>query len=77
MPHGERPFSPHELADLLVGDEHRAIQAAIMEVGELTQRSLLDDREFEQGRPVDRVGLALRARERAALGAAEIPGGED
>ncbi|MFD1331109.1 hypothetical protein ACFQ4O_03780 [Methylopila musalis] len=77
MPHGERPFSPHELADLLVGDEHRAIQAAIMEVGELTQRSLLDDRQFETGRPVDRVGLALRARDRSALGAAELPDEED
>ncbi len=73
MPHGERPFSPHELADLMVGEEHRAVQAAIMEVGELAQRAVLDDRSFETGRPVDRVGLALRARDRAALGASELP----
>lgn len=77
MPHGDRPFSPHELADLLLGDEHRAVQAAIMEVGELAQRAVLDDREFETGRRVDRVGLALRARDRSALGAAELPDEED
>lgn len=77
MPHAERPFSLHELADLLVGEEHRAVQAAIMEVGELVQRALLDDRQFETGRAVDRVGLALRARDRSALGAAELPDEED
>lgn len=77
MPAAERPFSPHELADLLVGEEHRAVQAAIMEVGELAQRALLYDRQFETGRPVDRVGLALRARDRSALGAAELPDEED
>jgi hypothetical protein len=72
LAHGERPFSPQELADHLFGDEYRAVQAAIMEVGELAQRALLDDREFETGRPVDRVGLALRVRDRAALDAPEI-----
>lgn len=77
MPHGERPFSPNELAEHLAGEEHRAIQAAIMEVGELAQRALLDDREFETGRPADRVGLALRARDRAALDAGEIPDTEE
>jgi hypothetical protein len=77
LPHAKRPFSPHELADLLVGDEHRAVQSAIMEVGELAQRALLDDRAFETGRPVDRVGLALRARDRSALGAGELPDEED
>lgn len=72
MPHAERPFSPHELADLLVGEEHSAVQAAIMEVGELAQRAVLDDREFETGRRGDRVGLALRARDCAALNAPDI-----
>lgn len=77
MAHGERPFSPHELADLLVGEDYRAVQAAVMEVGELAQRALLDDREFETGRPADRVGVALRAHERAALDAPEIPDEEE
>lgn len=74
MPHGERPFSPHELADHLVGEEHRAVQGAIMEVSELAQRVILDDRVFETGRPSadGGIALALRARERAALGADEI-----
>lgn len=72
--HAARPFSPHELADLLVGDEHRAVEAAIMEVEEIAQRAILDDRAFESGRasPVGSLALALRARDRAALGADEI-----
>jgi len=72
MPHAERPFSPQELAEHLIGDDHLAVTAAIMEVSELAQRAILDDREFEQGRPVDRIGLALRARDRAALNAPDI-----
>lgn len=74
IPHAARPFSPHEFADLLVGDEHRAIQAAIMEVEEIAQRAILDDRAFETGRPSPEGGiaLALRARERAALDAGDI-----
>ncbi|MFT4159606.1 hypothetical protein [Shinella sp.] len=77
MPHTERPFSPHELAERLIGDDHLAVTAAIMEVSELAQRAILDDRAFETGRSVDRVGLALRARDRAALGAGEIPDTEE
>ena len=73
MPAGERPFSTQELADLLVGEDYRSIQAAIMEVGEITQRAMLEDRSFETGRPsgVGVVSLALKARERAAVGATE------
>lgn len=75
MPHGERPFSPHELADHLIGDDHRAVQAAIMEVSELAQRAILDDRAFETGRASaeESIGVALRARDRVALNAPEIP----
>lgn len=74
MPHSERPFSPHELADRLVADDHRAVQAAIMEVSELAQRAVLDDRAFEAGRASAEgsIGIALRARDRAALNAPEI-----
>lgn len=70
--HGSRPFSPHELADLLMGDEHRAVQAAIMEVEDIAQRAVLDDRAFETGRASGGIGLALRAHDRAALNAPEI-----
>ena len=71
MPHGERPFSPQELADLLVGDEYRSVQAAIMEVGEITQRAVLADRAFENGRAsgVGAVQVAIMNRDRAAIGA--------
>jgi hypothetical protein len=74
IPHGSRPFSPPELADLLVGDEHRAVLAAIMEVEDIAQRAILEDRAFESGRPSAEgsIGLALRARDRAALKAHEI-----
>lgn len=70
MPHGERPFSPQELADRIVGDEYRAVQAAILEVEEIADRAMIEDRAFETGRnPAERgIGLALRARDRAELG---------
>lgn len=70
IPHAERPFSPQELADLIVGDEFRAVQAAIMEVEDIAERAMIEDRAFETGRnPGERtIGLALRARDRAELG---------
>lgn len=70
MPHAERPFSPQELADMIVGDEYRAVQAAILEVEEIADRAMIEDRAFETGRnPAERtIGLALRARDRAELG---------
>lgn len=74
IPHAERPFSPLELADLMVGEEHRAVVAAIMEVEEIADRAMAEDRAFETGRasPERSVGLALRARDRAALEAADL-----
>ncbi|MFD2237681.1 hypothetical protein [Aureimonas populi] len=74
VPHAERPFSPHELADLLVGEEHRAVTAAIMEIADIADRAMAEDRAFETGRasPERAVGLALRARDRAALEAADL-----
>ncbi len=70
MPHAERPFSPQELADRIVGDEYRAVQAAILEVEDIADRAMIEDRAFETGRnPAERtIGLALRARDRAELG---------
>ncbi len=72
VPSAERPFSPHELAEFVVGDEHRAIRAAIMEVEEIAERAMHEDRAFETGRnPAERgIGPALRARDRAELGVA-------
>lgn len=73
IPHAERPFSPQELADLIVGDEYRTVQAAIMEVEDIAERAMIEDRAFETGRnPGERtIGLALRARDRAELGVAD------
>lgn len=69
MPHGDRPFSPQELADLIVGDEFRAVQAAIGEIEDIAERAMVEDRAFETGRNAGErtIGLALRARDRAAL----------
>ena len=73
IPHAERPFSPQELADLIVGDEFRAVQGAIMEVEDIAARAMIEDRAFETGRSSGErgIGLALRARERAELGVPE------
>jgi hypothetical protein len=73
IPHGSRPFSPLELADLLVGDEYRAIQSATLEVVEIAHRAMNADQEFETGRPnsLAAVNTALRARDRAELGVNE------
>lgn len=70
MPHAERPFSPQELAELIVGDEFRAVQSAIGEIEDIAERAMIEDRAFETGRNAGErtIGLALRARDRAALG---------
>ena len=73
IPHAERSFSAQELADLVVGDEHRAIHAAVMEIAEVAERALVEDRAFETGRAptAQAIGLALRGRDRAELGVPE------
>jgi hypothetical protein len=75
IPHASRPFSPHELAALLVGDEYRGVQAAVMEVAEIAQRAMNDDRAFDTGRTngAGAIGVALMARDRLALAAPELP----
>ena len=42
MPHGERPFSPQELADLIVVGEFRAVQTAIGEIEDIAERAMID-----------------------------------
>jgi hypothetical protein len=70
-PSRKRPFRPQELAELLTGDEYKSVTAAIMEVGEITQRAILADRAFETGRgsPEGAVHVALKSRDRQALNA--------
>jgi hypothetical protein len=51
------------------------VQAAVMEVAEIAQRAMNDDRAFDTGRPngAGAIAVALMARDRLALGAAELP----
>lgn len=44
----DRPFSPHALADALVGADHRDITAAILEVERLAEEAAHTDTAFRQ-----------------------------
>ncbi len=65
MPARSRPFSAADLADRLVGEETRSVQAAIAAVRQSAQRAINRNREWEAGkvRPLDRVKLALDSKE--------------
>ena len=67
----ERPFSRQELADALVGDEHRAVTQALMEIDRLAEETVHADTAFERGvaNPVRALGIANRKRDEAAIGA--------
>ncbi|ABD55809.1 hypothetical protein [Jannaschia sp. CCS1] len=65
MPARSRPFSAQDLADKLVGEETRSVQAAIAAVKLAAQRAINRNREYEAGRvrPMDRVKLALNKKD--------------
>lgn len=67
----ERPFSSRELADALVGDEHRRVTAALMELDRLTQEAAHADSAFERGaaNPVRSIRIARMKQAEAAVGA--------
>lgn len=67
----ERPFSSHELADALVGEEHRRVTAALMELDRLTQEAAHADSAFERGaaNPVRSITIARMKQAEAAVGA--------
>lgn len=67
----ERPFSAHDLADVIVGDEHRRVTAALMEVDRLAQEAAHADSAFERGtaNPVRTIRLARMKQAEAAVGA--------
>lgn len=67
----ERPFSSQELADALVGDEHRRVTAALMELDRLTQEAAHADSAFERGvaNPVRSIRIARMKQAEAAVGA--------
>lgn len=68
---GERPFSPHALADSLVGSDQRDITAAILEVERIAEEAAHADTAFETGKPssVRTIQAAILRREQAAIGA--------
>lgn len=68
---GDRPFSPHALADALVGSDHRDITAAIMEVERIAEEAAHADTAFETGKPssVRTIQATIMRREQAAIGA--------
>lgn len=67
----ERPFSSHGLADALVGEEHRRVTAALMEVDRLAQEAAHADSAFERGaaNPVRSIRIARMKQAEAAVGA--------
>jgi len=51
LPPSERPFSQQDLADALVGDEHRGVNLALMELERLAEEAAADETAFERGSP--------------------------
>lgn len=64
MPARSRPFSAHDLAEKLVGEEQRAVMASVEAIRTAYERALVANRNFQNNRanPIDKVKLALRAR---------------
>lgn len=69
MPRGDRPFSPHDLADALVGQEWREVQVAAMESERLMLEAVTDDTAFETGKTNGEraVRIAMMKRAEAEL----------
>jgi len=67
----ERPFNAHDLADVLIGEEHRKVTGAIMEIERLVEEALHEDSAFERnGRsPVRTLEIAKMKEAEAELGA--------
>ena len=65
LPRRDRPISSAELAAALVGEDTRAVQAAVLGIKTTVQRAVVANREFEAGRtrPLDRIKLALASKE--------------
>jgi len=65
LPRRDRPISSAQLAAALVGDETRAVQAAVAGIKATVQRAIVANRDFERGRAsaLDKVKLALQQKE--------------
>lgn len=71
LPVHDRPFSSHELADALVGESHRNVTQAVMEVERIAVETLHADSTFETGRTnlTRNLQSAFMRRDEAAVGA--------
>ena len=60
----QRQFSSSDLADALLGAQHREVADAVREIQALTQEVINDDRAFGSGRsnPTDKMSVALHRR---------------
>lgn len=67
----DRPFSAHELADALVGEDHRRVTQAIMETERIAIETLHSDSAFETGRTnlTRNLQTAIMQREEEKVGA--------
>jgi len=70
----DRPFSPHDLADALVGKEWREVQVAAMEAERLMLDAVTHDGTFETGKPNPNraVRLAMMAKAEAEMAGPQI-----
>jgi hypothetical protein len=71
LPVHDRPFSAHELADALVGEDHRRVTQAILETERIAIETLHSDSAFETGRTnlARTLQTAIMRREEQAVGA--------
>ncbi|BEV45956.1 hypothetical protein CRBSH125_21390 [Afipia carboxidovorans] len=71
LPVHDRPFSAHELADALVGEDHRRVTQAILETERIAIETLHADGAFETGRTnlTRNLQTAFMRREEEAVGA--------
>ena len=71
LPIHDRPFSAHELADTLVGEDHRRVTQAIMETERIAIETLHSDSAFETGRTnlTRNLQTAIMRREEEKVGA--------
>lgn len=71
LPVHDRPFSAHELADALAGEDHRRVTQAILETERIAIETLHSDSAFETGRTnlARNLQTAFMRREEEAVGA--------
>ena len=74
VPRDKRPFSSAELADAMLGEKHRTVAQALMEIERLAIEAVHDDAAFETGNPNSHraVSLAMMRRAEEKVGG-ELP----